>query len=40
MRHTPDLDSKSSRIFRLSRTIKRLRHAARWTLLVPLKLRV
>jgi len=32
MRHTPDLDSKIARIFTSSRTIKRLRHAARWTL--------
>jgi hypothetical protein len=32
MRHTPDLDSKIARIFRSSKTIKRLRHAARWTL--------
>jgi hypothetical protein len=38
MRHTPDLDSKISRIFRSSRTIKRLRLAARWTLLLALKI--
>src|SRR5437667_10876285 len=40
MRSTPRLDSKISRIFRSSKTIKRLRHAGRWTLLFPSKVRV
>jgi hypothetical protein len=35
-----DLDSKIFKDLRFARVIKRLRRAVRWTLLIPLKLRV